>query len=177
MTTIHNLGFPRIGARRELKFALESYWKGESSLDELKALGADLRQRRQHGGHPGEGVLDELACHDAVAQPVRDVLGTDAARRAVLHEGGARDVGDLRAADTGVDPAHDIPEDALHVVVDLVAAILLVQGLAESAPLLGWGWFFVVLLAFKIKQAPLVGRGPSEQRLVGEQGETTRMPR
>jgi 5-methyltetrahydropteroyltriglutamate--homocysteine methyltransferase len=45
MTIIHNLGFPRIGARRELKFALESYWKGESSLDELKKLGADLRQR------------------------------------------------------------------------------------------------------------------------------------
>ena len=45
MATIHNLGFPRIGARRELKFALESYWKGESSLDQLKKLGADLRQR------------------------------------------------------------------------------------------------------------------------------------
>ncbi|CAM5791815.1 5-methyltetrahydropteroyltriglutamate--homocysteine S-methyltransferase [Ottowia pentelensis] len=45
MTTIHNLGFPRIGAKRELKFALESYWNGESSLDELKALGAQLRQR------------------------------------------------------------------------------------------------------------------------------------
>jgi len=45
MTTIHNLGFPRIGARRELKFALESYWKGESSRDALKALGAQLRQR------------------------------------------------------------------------------------------------------------------------------------
>ncbi|MBN9430558.1 MAG: 5-methyltetrahydropteroyltriglutamate--homocysteine S-methyltransferase, partial [Burkholderiales bacterium] len=45
MTTIHNLGFPRIGARRELKFALESYWKGESSRDELKSLGAQLRQR------------------------------------------------------------------------------------------------------------------------------------
>lgn len=45
MTTIHNLGFPRIGAKRELKFALESYWKGESSRDELKALGAKLRQR------------------------------------------------------------------------------------------------------------------------------------
>jgi 5-methyltetrahydropteroyltriglutamate--homocysteine methyltransferase len=43
--TIHNLGFPRIGAKRELKFALESYWKGESSRDELKALGAQLRQR------------------------------------------------------------------------------------------------------------------------------------
>ncbi|MCW5298540.1 5-methyltetrahydropteroyltriglutamate--homocysteine S-methyltransferase [Herbaspirillum lusitanum] len=45
MTTIHNLGFPRIGAKRELKFALESYWKGESSRDELKNLGAQLRQR------------------------------------------------------------------------------------------------------------------------------------
>ena len=45
MTQTHNLGFPRIGARRELKFALESYWKGESSRDELKTLGASLRQR------------------------------------------------------------------------------------------------------------------------------------
>jgi 5-methyltetrahydropteroyltriglutamate--homocysteine methyltransferase len=45
MTKIHNLGFPRIGAKRELKFALESYWKGESSRDDLKALGQQLRQR------------------------------------------------------------------------------------------------------------------------------------
>ena len=45
MTTIHNLGFPRIGAKRELKFALESYWKGESSRDELQSLGAQLRQQ------------------------------------------------------------------------------------------------------------------------------------
>ncbi len=43
MTKTHNLGFPRIGAKRELKFALESYWKGQSSRDELKALGAQLR--------------------------------------------------------------------------------------------------------------------------------------
>ncbi|WP_404299162.1 5-methyltetrahydropteroyltriglutamate--homocysteine S-methyltransferase [Alicycliphilus denitrificans] len=45
MTTIHNLGFPRIGARRELKFALESYWKGAFSRDELTALGAQLRKQ------------------------------------------------------------------------------------------------------------------------------------
>lgn len=45
MALIHNLGFPRIGARRELKFALESYWKGDSSRDALKALGAQLRAR------------------------------------------------------------------------------------------------------------------------------------
>ena len=45
MVTTHNLGFPRIGARRELKFAQEAYWKDASSLDELKSVGADLRQR------------------------------------------------------------------------------------------------------------------------------------
>jgi 5-methyltetrahydropteroyltriglutamate--homocysteine methyltransferase len=45
MVTTHNLGFPRIGARRELKFALEDYWKGLSARDDLLALGAQLRQR------------------------------------------------------------------------------------------------------------------------------------
>ncbi|MBL1262231.1 5-methyltetrahydropteroyltriglutamate--homocysteine S-methyltransferase [Candidatus Methylomicrobium oryzae] len=44
MTKIHNLGFPRIGAMRELKFALEAYWQGQSSRDELKALGKQLRR-------------------------------------------------------------------------------------------------------------------------------------
>lgn len=45
MALTHNLGFPRIGAKRELKFALESYWKGQSPRDELKTLGAELRRR------------------------------------------------------------------------------------------------------------------------------------
>ncbi|SEB17819.1 5-methyltetrahydropteroyltriglutamate--homocysteine S-methyltransferase [Paraburkholderia sartisoli] len=45
MVTTHNLGFPRIGAKRELKFALETYWKGQSSRDELKATGEQLRAR------------------------------------------------------------------------------------------------------------------------------------
>jgi 5-methyltetrahydropteroyltriglutamate--homocysteine methyltransferase len=45
MVRTHNLGFPRFGARRELKFSLESYWRGRSSRDELKALGATLRHR------------------------------------------------------------------------------------------------------------------------------------
>jgi len=45
MAKIHNLGFPRIGAKRELKFALESYWKGESSRETLEQVGAELRHR------------------------------------------------------------------------------------------------------------------------------------
>ena len=46
MITTHNLGHPRIGARRELKFALEAYWKGESTRETLLAVGADLRRRQ-----------------------------------------------------------------------------------------------------------------------------------
>ncbi len=49
MIKTHNLGFPRIGSRRELKFALESYWRGDSSLDELQSVGEELRIR--HWGH------------------------------------------------------------------------------------------------------------------------------
>ena len=45
MVTTHNLGFPRIGAMRELKFALECYWKWRSSRAELEALGAKLRKQ------------------------------------------------------------------------------------------------------------------------------------
>ena len=44
MTRIHNLGFPRIGPERELKFALEKHWKGLLTHAELEALGADLRR-------------------------------------------------------------------------------------------------------------------------------------
>ncbi|WP_150608312.1 5-methyltetrahydropteroyltriglutamate--homocysteine S-methyltransferase [Pandoraea cepalis] len=45
MAKTHNLGFPRIGAKRELKFGQETYWKAQSSRDDLTALGASLRLR------------------------------------------------------------------------------------------------------------------------------------
>ncbi|WP_445371315.1 5-methyltetrahydropteroyltriglutamate--homocysteine S-methyltransferase [Methylomonas sp. HW2-6] len=48
MTKIHNLGFPRIGKSRELKFALERYWRGEINGGELLALSAELRARHWH---------------------------------------------------------------------------------------------------------------------------------
>src|SRR5690625_2043222 len=45
MARIHNLGFPRIGAQRELKFALEAFWRGEQSAADLEATAAELRRR------------------------------------------------------------------------------------------------------------------------------------
>ena len=44
MVTTHNLGFPRIGKKRELKVALESYWQGKSSQTELLETAAELRR-------------------------------------------------------------------------------------------------------------------------------------
>lgn len=45
MVKIHNLGFPRIGAARELKFALEGYWHGRKSQTELLNTGVALRHQ------------------------------------------------------------------------------------------------------------------------------------
>jgi 5-methyltetrahydropteroyltriglutamate--homocysteine methyltransferase len=50
MVTRHILGYPRIGGRRELKFALEAFWRGEVDEAHLRGVGAALRaagQRRQ----------------------------------------------------------------------------------------------------------------------------------
>lgn len=43
MALAHSLGFPRIGRDRELKKALEAYWKGELDEAGLHAVGRELR--------------------------------------------------------------------------------------------------------------------------------------
>ncbi len=45
MTVAHVLGFPRIGADRELKKAVEAYWKGALDQSALLKTGQDLRAR------------------------------------------------------------------------------------------------------------------------------------
>ncbi|WP_057937185.1 5-methyltetrahydropteroyltriglutamate--homocysteine S-methyltransferase [Algoriphagus resistens] len=40
----HNLGYPRIGSRRELKKACEQYWAGKIALSELLTEGEKIRQ-------------------------------------------------------------------------------------------------------------------------------------
>lgn len=60
MAITHNLGFPRIGAKRELKFALESYWKGQSTREALRAVGSRLRQQHWQD----QGALDLIPVGD-----------------------------------------------------------------------------------------------------------------
>jgi 5-methyltetrahydropteroyltriglutamate--homocysteine methyltransferase len=57
-----NLGFPRIGVNRELKKALESYWKGQSTHSDLSSAGAELRAR--HWKLQKESGLDHIPSND-----------------------------------------------------------------------------------------------------------------
>ena len=41
---VHNLGYPRIGARRELKKALEDYWSGKISEEELDNAARSIKR-------------------------------------------------------------------------------------------------------------------------------------
>ncbi|QOC22468.1 5-methyltetrahydropteroyltriglutamate--homocysteine S-methyltransferase [Wenzhouxiangella sp. AB-CW3] len=57
-----NLGFPRIGARRELKKATEGYWSGRLEDGELKDIGRELRKR--HWSLQAECGLDVIPSND-----------------------------------------------------------------------------------------------------------------
>ncbi|WP_373975187.1 5-methyltetrahydropteroyltriglutamate--homocysteine S-methyltransferase [Chitinibacter sp. SCUT-21] len=58
----HILGFPRIGAQRELKFAVEKFWRGEISEGELSQVGQTLRRR--HWAWQAEAGLDFVTVGD-----------------------------------------------------------------------------------------------------------------
>jgi 5-methyltetrahydropteroyltriglutamate--homocysteine methyltransferase len=62
MTTTHILGFPRIGAARELKFATEAFWRGESDAADLAGIAHTLRAR--HWQWQREAGLDWVSVGD-----------------------------------------------------------------------------------------------------------------
>ncbi|EAR10687.1 5-methyltetrahydropteroyltriglutamate--homocysteine S-methyltransferase [Reinekea blandensis] len=88
MAQIHNLGFPRIGEKRELKFALEAYWHGNESADQLTTI-ADTLERR-HWQHQAQldwvpvgdfslydHVLDTAMTLGAIPERIREATETD----------------------------------------------------------------------------------------------------
>jgi 5-methyltetrahydropteroyltriglutamate--homocysteine methyltransferase len=62
MALVTTLGFPRIGLKRELKHAVESYWRGDSHAEALLATAAALRQR--HWQLQAEAGADVVPCND-----------------------------------------------------------------------------------------------------------------
>ncbi|MGH8783939.1 MAG: 5-methyltetrahydropteroyltriglutamate--homocysteine S-methyltransferase [Cupriavidus necator] len=62
MARTHILGFPRIGERRELKFAQEAFWRGDRTEAELRDVAAQLRRR--HWQLQADRGLDTVATGD-----------------------------------------------------------------------------------------------------------------
>lgn len=62
MAQTHILGYPRVGERRELKFALESFWRGETSAQDLQQTAAQLRA--QHWQKQQAAELSFITSHD-----------------------------------------------------------------------------------------------------------------
>ena len=82
MIKTHTPGVPRIGARRQLKFALEQFWRGESDQAALEHCAATLRQR--HWQDQIDAGLDmvtvgDFALYDHVANHI-ELLGCEPAR-------------------------------------------------------------------------------------------------
>jgi len=82
MIRTHLLGFSRMGAQRELKFALERHWRGEIDVTALEATGRELRRR--HWALQREAGLDfvavgDFAYYDHVANHVQ-MFGCEPAR-------------------------------------------------------------------------------------------------
>ncbi|MGO3770119.1 MAG: 5-methyltetrahydropteroyltriglutamate--homocysteine S-methyltransferase, partial [Vreelandella alkaliphila] len=94
MTVSHILGYPRIGAQRELKKATEAYWKGDISRGDLEATGQALRlshwQIQQNAGLDFISVGD-FAFYDQVLN-VSVMLGAVPARFNAQHEVSAGNV-------------------------------------------------------------------------------------
>lgn len=70
MIKTHVLGFPRIGAQRELKFALERHWRGDIDAAALEEIARELRAR--HWALQRDAGLDfvtvgDFALYDQIA--------------------------------------------------------------------------------------------------------------
>ena len=75
MVTSANLGFPRIGAHRELKKALESYWKGKTTREELLEVAKEMRLR--HWDMQKKAGIDHIPSNDfSLYDQVLDMTAT-----------------------------------------------------------------------------------------------------
>ena len=62
MAQAHVLGLPRIGAQRELKFAVEAFWRGEMTVQALQDTGRSIREANRRAQR--EAGLDWITVGD-----------------------------------------------------------------------------------------------------------------
>ena len=82
MALAHVLGVPRIGPNRELKFALEKFWRGEIDEAALQATASGIRQanwRSQHAAGLDFVTVGDFAFYDQMLNHIA-LLGCAPAR-------------------------------------------------------------------------------------------------
>ena len=62
MSKNYVIGFPRVGEKRELKFALESFWSKKSTKEELDAVALELKQR--HWAYQKNAGVEYISSND-----------------------------------------------------------------------------------------------------------------
>ena len=112
--SVATLGFPRIGPRRELKFALENYWSGKATAKELLQTAAGLRAAtwaRQHA--LGADILPsgDFSLYDQVLD-ISATIGAVPAR--YRWTGGKVDLDTYFAMARGTQGGHDDHEGCTH---------------------------------------------------------------
>ncbi len=138
------LGFPRIGADRELKVALEAHWAGRLSAEELQQTARGLRT--QNLGRARQAGIDVLPIGDqALYDHVLDaaeLVGLVAERHGGASSGEAASAGATASRDTsssGAGSATGAPLPADASVVDSEEALrrhfLACRGDADTTPL------------------------------------------
>ena len=91
----HNLGYPRIGSRRELKRACEQYWAGKLSAEDLRATGSDIRRANwQLQRDAGIDLIpsNDFSFYDQVLDMVLAVGAVPDRYRALADRPGTRDI-------------------------------------------------------------------------------------
>ncbi|MBL0886700.1 5-methyltetrahydropteroyltriglutamate--homocysteine S-methyltransferase [Myceligenerans indicum] len=133
------LGYPRIGRRRELKRALESYWAGTTTADDLERTSRDLRLTTVRrlvdlGLDPGTGAVpNSFSLYDQVL----DVTATLGAVPARFRPG--REERPVAPAGTERGTGKHLAEPPSEVSTETYFA--LARGTAEQPPLELTKWF------------------------------------
>ena len=144
------LGYPRIGRRRELKRAVEAFWAGRLSRDELDDVAADLRAATRERlaalglGRTDSAIPESFSFYDQVL----DAAVTVGAIPARFEH--------LRSADG---------------TVDLPAYFTIARGEGERAPLEMTKWFDSNYHYLVPEIGPSTKFSLSSERLVGEVAE------
>lgn len=103
-TLAHNLGFPRIGADRELKKAQEAYWRGDITQSQLETIGRELRAT--HWKLQADAGLDLIPAGDFAWYDQVLTLSATVGNIPARHRKGAATTATTHTTDTACCAAH-----------------------------------------------------------------------